>query len=475
MSYGFSNHERMLTVLRPTAYGGVREVPGGVSIVVAGFACVDFSTLNPRRKDLQDAGESGDTLRAILTYAARYRPKAMILENVEGANWVMVEVCANNNWHCEHPKGHLDPNAQRHLMTIWGNKDPSSGYSTCVVKVDTKEYYLPQTRKRCYMVCIDRQTIGVKEADKLAQQWAVRFKALQRPASSPLDDFLLSTDDPRVRAARNAGGMDEFGDRKRRTESTWVKCKLRYAAYRETIACGSGRPLTRWSENGACHPPEHWWKNWAHYQSDRLREHWDISHLRSAQRGYDSQYKTRVWELSQNIDRSTDTSPWGIAQCITPTAQPHITSRGGLAIPTESLILQGLPLDRLDLGRLTHAQVQDLAGNAMSTTVVGAAMLALLVTAPRFLTDFLPQQEPVTDLANEEKLIAMQSSNLSDLQSLDIAPRAQQTLQDLTRNAQPSTRMCGCESQEINTDGRIFRCKHCNHTCCARSPIFTTV
>ncbi len=98
------------------------------------------------------------------------------------------------------------------------------------------------------MVCIDRKTIGVVEAEKLARQWAVRFKALQRPASSPMDDFLLSTDDPRVRAARNAGGMDKFGDRKRRTESTWVKCKLRYAAYREVIACGSGRPLTRWSE-----------------------------------------------------------------------------------------------------------------------------------------------------------------------------------------------------------------------------------
>ncbi|KAL8930440.1 MAG: hypothetical protein Q9208_000624 [Pyrenodesmia sp. 3 TL-2023] len=452
----------------PTAYGGLRAVPGGVSIVVAGFACVDFSTLNPKRKDVQDAGESGDTLRAILNYAARFRPRAMILENVGAADWVMIQVCTNNNFHSTEPKGKLSGVAKRHLEEIWGNREASSGYSTCVVKVDTKAYYLPQTRKRSYMVCIDRKTIGIKAADKLAQRWAERFRQLERNASSPMDDFLLPTDDRRVRMARDAGGMDEFGDRKRRTESTWVKCKVRYANYRDAISCGSGRPLTRWTESGACHPPEHWWKNWAHYQSDRLREHWDISHLRSAQRGYDSQYKTRVWELSQNIDRSTDTSPWGIAQCITPTAQPLITSRGGLAIPTESLILQGLPADRLDLGRLTHAQVQDLAGNAMSTTVVAAAMLALLVTVPTFLTDFLPQHEPSSDLGDEVKHIIMDSSNVSDYQELNLAATAPKTVQDLTCSAQLSGRMCGCESSKINTDARIYRCKHCNHTCCAR-------
>ncbi|KAI4173965.1 MAG: hypothetical protein LQ346_008313 [Caloplaca aetnensis] len=106
--------------------------------------------------------------------------------------WRWIQVCTNNNWKSDDRKGKLNRNAKRHLMDIWGDEEPSSGYSTCVVKVDTKEYYLPQTRKRCYMVCIDRKTIGTVEAEKLARQWAVMLKQLQRNASSPMDDFLLS-------------------------------------------------------------------------------------------------------------------------------------------------------------------------------------------------------------------------------------------------------------------------------------------
>lgn len=34
-----------------------------------GLACMDFSTLNPRRKDIQDVGESGATSRRISFYS----------------------------------------------------------------------------------------------------------------------------------------------------------------------------------------------------------------------------------------------------------------------------------------------------------------------------------------------------------------------------------------------------------------------
>ena len=45
----------------------------------------------------------------------------------------------------------------------------------------------------------------------------------------------------------------------------------------------------------------------------------------------------------------------------------------------EALSMQGLPVNELLLTRETEDQLADLAGNAMSTTVVGACILAALV------------------------------------------------------------------------------------------------
>ena len=51
----------------------------------------------------------------------------------------------------------------------------------------------------------------------------------------------------------------------------------------------------------------------------------------------------------------------------------------------EALSMQGLPVDELLLTRENEDQLADLAGNAMSTTVVGACMLAALVVGRKLL------------------------------------------------------------------------------------------
>ena len=58
---------------------------------------------------------------------------------------------------------------------------------------------------------------------------------------------------------------------------------------------------------------------------------------------------------------------------------PYITNRGGPMVGLEALSMQGLPVDELLLTRETEDQLADLAGNAMSTTVVGTCILAALV------------------------------------------------------------------------------------------------
>ncbi|KAL8935575.1 MAG: hypothetical protein Q9211_004630 [Gyalolechia sp. 1 TL-2023] len=449
-----------------TAYGGMADVPDGVSLLVAGSSCVDFSRLNPHSRGIDESGESGETFRAILHYARRYRPRAMILENVKSAAWDVIEAYAQNDQ--SHPKIQ-QYRSQGQLQAIWGDNSPDSGYSTEHLIVDSKDYYLPQTRSRGYMLCIDRSKIGRAAADQLVRQWSPVFKFLRRPVSSPMEELFLPADHPSLLRAREFGHLDEHGEKKVRKETKWHKCRVRYAKYRGDLNLGNKRPLTNSVEGGPISPPEHWAKLWASVQPDRLKEHWDQAHLRNVRVGnFDSQDKTRVWELSQNIDRATDTSPWGLAPCVTPTGVPFATTRGGLLTAFESLRLQGQPLDRIDTGNIGESSVQDLAGNAMSTTVVAAAMIALLTTSPIYLvTGLLPDSSPNATLTDELPTI-MSDTHLRDFQPVDLIKISSATVAELISAAESSIRRCACEGQHGNTSFEIFGCLDCDHTTCAK-------
>ena len=66
---------------------------------------------------------------------------------------------------------------------------------------------------------------------------------------------------------------------------------------------------------------------------------------------------------------------------------PYLTNRGGPMIGLEALSMQGLPVDKLLLTRETEDQLADLAGNAMSTTVVGVCILSALVVGKKLLKE----------------------------------------------------------------------------------------
>ena len=55
--------------------------------------------------------------------------------------------------------------------------------------------------------------------------------------------------------------------------------------------------------------------------------------------------------------------------CITPGGSFWVTSIHRCLTPCEKLLLQNLPMDRLDLGANTPREVESLAGNAMHTRV----------------------------------------------------------------------------------------------------------
>jgi hypothetical protein len=167
---------------------------------------------------------------------------------------------------------------------------------------------------------------------------------------------------------------------------------------------------------------------------------------------------------------------------------PYITNRGGPMVGLEALSMQGLPIDKLLLTRETEDQLADLAGNAMSTTVVGACILASLVVGKKLLkagndsqtyemkhgktlaqeyvkTDAMDIDEPLEDdliqdhILGEEQLIQ---------RPLDLSVTDTHTLSDLLVDAERSARLCECEGRIDITNRELFRCIDCRTTSCKK-------
>lgn len=243
-----------------TAYGAIREVPVGADLLVAGFSCVDYSNLNKRRKQAGEVGESRDTFYATLNYAKKCRPPIVVLENVSGAPW---------------------PSITRDWEKI--------GYSATHVRVDTKSYYLPQTRERGYMLCVDKSLLKkLPRGSDPHLAWMELMGKFKRPASSPVDKFLLEDDDPRVQQIRR-----EMASRNNKEGQVhdWSAYKTRHQAYRMQEQLGNKRPVTRWQDNGSCKMPDFAWKDWSKFQPERVWDTIDMNFLRSIYRGYDLSYK----------------------------------------------------------------------------------------------------------------------------------------------------------------------------------------
>ena len=277
-----------------TAYAGWHEVPPDAQIWVAGVSCVDYSKLNNKRKNGVDhTGESSDTFKGLVKAVQKFRPPIVIIENVSGAPWEQLSAVMENNRDFGQTKNYV--------CELWPEDDKA--YATYPIKVDTKMYYLPQTRCRGYMVCIDRRQL--QNADKRVKVWRKMMRKLQRPASSSLQDFLLPDDDPRLQRARvDYGRKHDFAD-KSRSEKPWLKCKIRYSGYRVTNGLGFQRPLTKWVHGGSARPPDFSWRQWMLIQPERILESLEIAHLRCAARGYDSSYKRYVAERRKTIGSKT--------------------------------------------------------------------------------------------------------------------------------------------------------------------------
>lgn len=196
-------------VFRLTAMGAMATIPGGIDLLVSGCSCVDFSTLNSSKKDdffdikkatenlyealgwgqkkvdfryrpvdhaglidefltqvgenMDQMGSSGQTFFSMLFYIMAEHPSIVILENVSGAPWALIEA-------------------------VWF---PHAGYTAKHVELDTKNYYVPQTRQRGYLIAFNNSLFGIDNVGKIIRLWVQKLKEHERRASAPVNSWLL--------------------------------------------------------------------------------------------------------------------------------------------------------------------------------------------------------------------------------------------------------------------------------------------
>ncbi len=260
-----------LTIYSTTAYGRKAEVPGDLDVLIAGFACDDFSPLNVWQKSLEDKGESGDTFYAIRAYVEKFKPKIVILENVSGAPWLKVKpaLLAKNS---------KAKSIDKLLEEI--------GYMVNFQRVDTKSHYLPHTRVRGYMVCIlvDTYEGGEVALEKDILKFSELFKSLERKASVPIEALLLDFDSPLL---ENPPREESSG--KNRAAFQWEKCKLGHDEYIRDHRLGERHPITHWESNGKRLYPD-FYKVTAG-MTDRVSDTVDIGHKRNVRyKGIDDRF-----------------------------------------------------------------------------------------------------------------------------------------------------------------------------------------
>lgn len=152
----------------------------------------------------------------------------------------------------------------------------------------------------------------------------------------------------------------------------------------------------------------------------------------------------------------------------------------------EALSMQGLPIDELLLTRETEDQLADLAGNAMSTTVVGASILAALVVGMKLLKagDDVESYEEKKGLerVEEEEDTAMDVDQLPTLpvekrivgedelieRPLDLSVTTEKSVHELLEDADKSSRLCECEGRKDITSRKLRRCADCGSSSCVK-------
>jgi len=337
-----------------------RVVPSDLDIYVAGFPCKDFSMLNSNRPCLN--GPHATIFHGVVRYITLHQPRTYVLENVWGLTLSQ--------------RGQEAPihEIMRRLRAI-------PDYQVRGWKVNTLDYYLPQNRKRVYIVGVNTRKASLRRP---LETWSPLLRSLEKRTKAMAHDYLLDDEEPEVRAEYErllgkqplapapaaplldrpdydvaAGPAFKF----RRYGLGWVK---RHRLVRAQMGLRSNVQVVKDVE-----------RSWARFLSTRTRDLLDLSGAKvfrqTGGRPEDSDF---VSEVSRGVGFANCMDK--VSPCVTPACRLWIFNRWRWLIGKEKMALQGFPVDSLDLGGLSESEINILAGNAMSVPVVGAILFLVL-------------------------------------------------------------------------------------------------
>ncbi|TGO73448.1 hypothetical protein BELL_0360g00050 [Botrytis elliptica] len=421
-----------------TAFGTTYALPapGTVDVFIVGTSCTSYSNLNNQKSmDLEkDQNESSRTFRAYVLLTAHLKTKIAISENVQGGPFLaMIKMLANH------------------------------GYVGGSANVDSKHYAIPQTRQRGYLVAVLISSLGELESllkyledPSTWKEFYVGMRAMcSRPASSHVENWMEPSDSKPLRA------QVEF-QVESRSVAKWDTCYTRHYDYRVVQGFGPGKPITDWRSTGNFYHPDHWPRNLKGFV-ERVHDVTDISHLRGVCRGYDDRYLSRNIDLSQNVYIQHDNVKCGLMPCLTPSGVMWNTARGSKLSGEEYLRLQGIDTDSLELGGISQQDLRNLAGNAMTITVVGSVVSYSLLEFFAMLTPGDGVKIPVQDTVT--KTFRGGEDMLSSYEDIAVV-RKPLTVGECIHLVKSSAKYCYCEARTDISRSAIVKCKNCGHVSC---------
>ncbi|KAF7954301.1 hypothetical protein EAE96_005430 [Botrytis aclada] len=420
-----------------TAFGTTYALPlpGTVDVIIVGTSCTSYSNLNGQKStDLErDQTESSRTFRAYVLLIEHLQAKIAISENVQSGPFeAMIRMLRDH------------------------------GYIGGSANVDSKHYGIPQTRQRGYLVALPESSLGgadgVEKYQK-AETWKtfyIDLKALCSRYASSAVEYLVEPSDSKLLRAQVEFQVES------RSVAKWDTCSTRHYDYRFAQGFGTGKPITDWRSTGKYDHPDHWPRNLKGFV-ERVHDVTDISHLRGVCRGYDDRYLSRNIDLSQNVYIQHDNIKCGLLPCLTPSGVMFNTARGSKLSGEEYLRLQGIDTDSLELGGISQQDLRNLAGNAMTVTVVGSVMTFALLEFFLMLAPGDGVEISVQDTVTKTFRGAEDMLNLYE----DITiVRQPLTVGECIHLVESSAKYCYCEARTDISRSTIVKCRNCGHVSC---------
>eukprot|EP00536_Pseudo-nitzschia_multiseries_P006390 jgi/Psemu1/192957/e_gw1.134.12.1 len=364
-------------------------------------------------------------------------------------------------------------------------------YCTHLCKIDTKLYGLPQTRQRKYLFIWRSDDPD----DDLGEYFQEILDHLKSPLLHSMEAFLLPDSHDRIRsfreALRSGPGLMVKRDRAKELdfwewEISRVKDLSAHKIYREKIGLADrSRWLTGWNTRGRKELAPSLWPElfdcWNMRRLDMI-DCFAAASIRDAI-SRDPLHHSFSWDLSQNVTRTTFRSATvGVSGCVTPGGELLLPHKGRTVMGYEKLLLQGIPFSRLLLGPETEVQLSDLAGNAMSVSVVSATMLSAICAPQLRKQRNADAKALISEFALSQKHDFAKGAVLKErgdfYQTPHGSPRTFKEVffeiaKELAEDAFYSSVLCTCEtSGTTSKDTKILQCRSCGfsvcHTCSDR-------